>query len=68
MDPNVYYLGADGDVRFRGVWMEVFSEIYKYHGYGRGRYKTVPYDRSSLKSVYHVQNANVCRLKCLGMG
>ena len=66
--PNVYYLGAAGAVRFGGIRVAGLSGIYKSHDYGRGRYETVPYDRSSLRSVYHVRNVDVYRLKCLGMG
>jgi lariat debranching enzyme len=63
--PNIYYLGAAGVVNLAGVRIGGVSGIYKSHDYTQGRFERPPYDRSSLRSVYHVRNTDVYRLKCL---
>jgi lariat debranching enzyme len=63
--PNIYYLGAAGVVRVGGVRIGGMSGIYKSHDYAKGRFEQPPYDRSSLRSVYHVRNVDVQRMKCL---
>jgi lariat debranching enzyme len=63
--PNIYYLGAAGVVNFNGVRIAGVSGIYKSHDYPMGRFERPPYDRSSLRSVYHVRSLDVYRLKCL---
>ncbi|KAL3912022.1 MAG: hypothetical protein SGILL_007050, partial [Bacillariaceae sp.] len=66
--PNIYYLGAAGVVRFAGLRIGGLSGIYKSHDYTQGHFESVPYDRSSLRSVYHVRNVDVLRMKCLSIG
>ncbi len=63
--PNIYYLGAAGVVRFRGLRITGVSGIYKDWDYRRGRFEFPPYNNSTLRSVYHVRNVEVARLKCL---
>ena len=63
--PNIYYLGAAGVVNFQGIRIGGISGIYKSHDYEKGRDERPPYDRSSLRSVYHVRKTDVYRLKCL---
>lgn len=63
--PNIYYLGAAGVVNYNGIRIGGISGIYKSHDYNIGRYEKPPYDKSSLRSIYHVRNVDVYRLKCL---
>lgn len=63
--PNIYYLGACGVVRYKGLRIAGISGIYKHHDYRMGRYESPPYDRSSLRSVYHVRNFEMAKLKVL---
>ena len=63
--PNIYYLGAAGVVRFGGLRIGGISGIYKSNDYRKGHFERPPYDRRSLKSVYHVRSAEVYRMKCL---
>lgn len=63
--PNIYYLGAAGVVNVAGVRIGGISGIYKSYDYTQGRFEQPPYDRSTMRSVYHVRNAEVYRLKCL---
>ena len=64
--PNIYYLGAAGVVNYRGIRIAGVSGIYNNNDYRKGRYEFPPYDNSSLRSVYHVRNVEVARLKVLG--
>lgn len=63
--PNIYYLGASGVVRYRGIRIAGISGIYKHNDYEMGRHEKPPYDHSTLRSVYHVRNVEVARLKVL---
>ena len=63
--PNIYYLGAAGVVRFGGLRIGGLSGIYKSHDFAKGRYEMPPYDKGTLRSVYHVRNVEVYRMKCL---
>jgi lariat debranching enzyme len=62
--PNVYYLGAAGVVRYKGIGIGGISGIYKSHDYKKGRFETFPLDNSALRSIYHVREVDVYRLKC----
>mmetsp|Transcript_45887 Transcript_45887/g.139359 ORF Transcript_45887/g.139359 Transcript_45887/m.139359 type:complete len:565 (-) Transcript_45887:91-1785(-) len=66
--PNIYYLGAAGIVNFGGVRIAGLSGIFKSHDFEKGRFEFPPYDNSSLRSVYHVRNVEVYRLKCIQGG
>ena len=63
--PNIYYLGAAGVVRVGGIRIGGLSGIFKSHDYSQGRYEQPPYDRSSIRSIYHVRNLDVYRMNCL---
>ena len=63
--PNIYYLGAAGVVRLGGIRIGGLSGIYKSHDYTQGRHEQPPYDRSSIRSVYHVRNLDVYKMKSL---
>ncbi len=63
--PNIYYLGAVGVVRFRGLRISGASGIYKEWDYRKGRNEFPPYNNATLRSVYHIRNVEVARLKCL---
>jgi lariat debranching enzyme len=61
--PNIYYMGAAGVVSFRGIRIGGISGIYKSHDYQLGRFEKPPFDRSALRSIYHVRNLDVYRLQ-----
>ena len=67
MAPSIYYLGAEGVVTFWGLRIARASGIFKGHNYAMGRHEQLPYDNISLRSVYHVRNVDVARLKCLSL-
>lgn len=63
--PNIYYLGYANVINVGGVRIAGLSGIYKGRDYLKGHFECPPYDESSKKSVYHVRNLDVFRLKQL---
>ncbi|XP_023295659.2 lariat debranching enzyme [Lucilia cuprina] len=63
--PNIYYLGYAGVVRVNGLRIAGISGIYKGHDFLRGRFEFSPYTDSTKRSVYHVRQLEVFRLKQL---
>ena len=61
--PNIYYLGYAGVVRFGGLRIGGLSGIYKGPDYLKGHFEKSPYNADTSRSVYHVRNLEVFRLK-----
>lgn len=66
--PNIYYLGYGGVVNVGGLRIGGISGIYKGHDYLKGRFERPPYSDSTIRSVYHVRNLEVFRMKQLTQG
>ncbi|KAG8749857.1 hypothetical protein FRC14_001037 [Serendipita sp. 396] len=66
--PNIYYLGGANCVRLNGVRIAGCSGIFKAHDYHLGHYEKIPYDNSSLRSVYHVRAYDVFKMSLLTPG
>lgn len=61
--PNIYYLGAAGVVRY-GPWrIAGLSGIYASGDYRQPHHERLPYDRDGIKSVYHVREYDVEKLR-----
>ncbi|KAK8854940.1 hypothetical protein IAR55_003679 [Kwoniella newhampshirensis] len=60
--PNIYYLGAAGSVYVDGLRIVGASGIYKDHDYNKGHFETVPYNTSTLRSIYHIRQYDVAKL------
>jgi lariat debranching enzyme len=64
--PQIYYLGAAGVVRFRGLRIGGVSGIFKGYNYRKPHWERAPYDpSSSLRSIYHVRHVDVTRMQSL---
>lgn len=64
--PNIYYMGETGAVWYRGVKIAGISGIYNPQSYianSLGDEERLPYNRSVIRSIYHVKPRNY--LKCL---
>ncbi|WVW85779.1 hypothetical protein I302_107817 [Kwoniella bestiolae CBS 10118] len=59
---NIYYLGAAGSVHVDGLRIVGASGIYKDHDYRKGHFEKVPYNNSTLRSVYHIREYDVMKL------
>lgn len=63
--PDIFYLGYAGVINVNGLRIGGLSGIYKSGDFFRGRYEYAPYDEQSKRSVYHIRQLDVFRLKQL---
>ncbi|KAH8270000.1 hypothetical protein KR018_002128 [Drosophila ironensis] len=63
--PNIYYLGYAGVVNVNGIRIAGISGIFKGHDFLRGHHEYPPYTEATCRSVYHVRQLEVFRLKQL---
>ncbi|CAL1544742.1 unnamed protein product, partial [Lymnaea stagnalis] len=61
--PNIYYMGYAGLIQVGGLRIGGISGIFKGHDYNRGHHERPPYDDNTKRSVYHIRNLEVFRLK-----
>lgn len=64
--PNIYYMGYAGVINIGGVRIGGISGIYKGHDYMKGHFEKSPYNDNTKRSVYHIRNCEVFRLKQVG--
>ncbi|CCG82161.1 Putative uncharacterized protein [Taphrina deformans PYCC 5710] len=60
--PNIYYLGAANVINYGGLRIGGISGIWSKYDYVRGHMEKTPYDKNSLRSVYHVRQFEVKKL------
>ncbi|GFR89836.1 lariat debranching enzyme [Elysia marginata] len=61
--PNIYYMGYAGIIQVGGVRIGGISGIFKGHDFNKGHFERPPYGRDTVRSVYHIRNLEVFRLK-----
>lgn len=59
---NIYYLGNAGVICYNGLRIGGLSGIFNSQHYNQGHYEQPPYDRSQLRSIYHVRGYDVDKL------
>ncbi|XP_076246655.1 lariat debranching enzyme [Calliopsis andreniformis] len=63
--PNIYYLGYASVITIGGIRIAGLSGIYKSQHWMQGHYEKPPYNENTIRSVYHIRNLEVFRLKQL---
>lgn len=65
--PNIYYLGEFGSVWFRGLQIGGLSGIFNRLSFQRNEIhdEKLPYDYSTLKTVYHVKPKNFLKMNLM---
>ncbi|XP_034251071.1 lariat debranching enzyme [Thrips palmi] len=66
--PNIFYLGYAGVVQIAGVRIAGLSGIFKGRDYKMGHFEKAPFSTNTIRSVYHIRNLDVFRLKQLSGG
>ncbi|SGY38436.1 BQ5605_C003g02030 [Microbotryum silenes-dioicae] len=61
--PDIYFLGFAGCILVDG-WLRIAgaSGIWKAPDFKKGHFETVPFDDSTIRSVYHIREYEVARL------
>ncbi|KAF8583142.1 DBR1-domain-containing protein [Ramaria rubella] len=59
---NIYFLGFSGCVQVNGIRIAGASGIYKSNHYAMGHHEKVPYDNSTIRSIYHIRQFDVFKL------
>ncbi|XP_074563171.1 lariat debranching enzyme [Curcuma longa] len=61
--PNIYFLGYSGVIKFGNIRIGGLSGIYKSGHYHLGHFERPPYNDRDLRSVYHIREYDVMKLK-----
>lgn len=65
MAKNIYYMGYAGVVNVNGLRIGGISGIFKHFDFQKGHYECPPYSEDTKRSVYHVRQFDVWRMKHL---
>ncbi|KAF5356630.1 hypothetical protein D9758_008228 [Tetrapyrgos nigripes] len=63
--PNIYFLGHSGCIQVNGIRIAGASGIFKGYNFSRGYFEKLPYDKESIRSIYHIREFNVRKLSLL---
>ncbi|VFQ79819.1 unnamed protein product [Cuscuta campestris] len=61
--PQIYFLGYAGVIKFGNIRIGGLSGIYKSNHYGLGHFEKLPYNERDIRSIYHVREYDVHKLK-----
>ncbi|GME67076.1 unnamed protein product [[Candida] boidinii] len=60
--PNIYYLGKNGSIWYKGLKISGMSGIFNEHNFMKPSYETVPFNNSSIRSIYHYRKTDFLAL------
>lgn len=60
--PNIYYLGAAGVIHFGNLTIGGLSGIYNENDYLKGHFERPPFNKSTIRSVYHQRQFDAYKL------
>lgn len=61
--PNIYFLGFAGVIKFGNIRIGGLSGIYNKRNYYKGHFERPPYNENEIRSIYHVREIDVFKLK-----
>ncbi|KAH9302042.1 hypothetical protein KI387_013625, partial [Taxus chinensis] len=61
--PKIFFMGFAGVIKFGSVRIGGLSGIFKAHDYYSGHYERAPYNKSDIRSIYHIREYDVHKLK-----
>jgi len=64
--PNIYFLGFAGVVNVGGVRIGGLSGIFNGRHYSQGHHECPPFSDDTMRSVYHIRELEVFKLRQLG--
>ena len=60
---NIYYMGAANVLRLGSLRIAGLSGIWKGYNFKKPHYERLPYNQSDIRSIYHVREMEVRKLK-----
>ncbi|KAH8822926.1 Metallo-dependent phosphatase-like protein [Flagelloscypha sp. PMI_526] len=63
--PNIYFLGHSGVVNVNGLRIAAASGIFKGNHFAMGHFERMPYDKSAIRSIYHIREYSVRKLSLI---
>ena len=59
--PNIYYLGKSNVIWYKGLKIAGVTGIFNDYNFMKPSFEKVPYDQSSIRSVYHVRKLELLK-------
>ncbi|KZV70064.1 Metallophos-domain-containing protein [Peniophora sp. CONT] len=63
--PNIYFLGHAGCIQVNGIRIAGVSGIFKSGDFNIGHPERLPYNRSTMRSIYHARKYDIIRVSLL---
>ncbi|OWB57309.1 hypothetical protein B5S28_g3246 [[Candida] boidinii] len=60
--PNIYYLGKNGSIWYKGLKISGMSGIFNEHNFMKPSFENVPFNNSSIRSIYHYRRTDFLSL------
>ena len=60
---KIYYMGKSGVINYKGIRIAGLSGIFNQNNFKKGHFEDITkIDKSSVKSIYHVREYDICKL------